>query len=261
MAASLSRKQRRKERRESRKNLSEAVNHNKDLGRFESNVFTMADRRPVQVRKTIEPKNSEQKRALNMIDNFKISVIAGQVGSGKTFLAACRGTEMLMDPNSKIDKLILVRPPEPLGKDLGHLPGTLAEKMRPWVEPILTGVEYIVGKVGADRLLEQGKIEYVAVQHLRGRTWNNCFVILDECNNLSQRAIAVSTLRAGQDAKLVYCGDVKQADVKHSGIGLFSYLQQEYETVPFAFTELTKTVRSPEASAFAAMYDELGIEY
>lgn len=246
----LARNERRESRRESR--------------RGDSNVYDMPltqDSKPVFIRTKVEPKNEEQRRVLTAIENSVITVVSGRVGSGKTFLAATKGVEMLLDPNSKIERLILLRPPEILGKGVGFLPGTKEEKMRPFLEPILGGVEHVVGKVGADRLMAQGKIEFVLLDHLRGRSWDNAFVIVDEANNLSKRATAVATLRVGLNSKLVFCGDERQADIKESGMSLFRELMEEYERVPFMYRELTKTVRSPEASAFASMYEELGIEY
>lgn len=219
------------------------------------------DNRPIYLRTKLVPLNEEQRRVLSAIDNSGVTVVAGKVGSGKTFLAACRAVEMLLDPSSKIEKIILVRPPEPLGRSVGFLPGTKEEKMRPFLEPILGGVEHMVGKTGADRLLAQGKLEYVLIEHLRGRTWNNAFVIIDEANNLSERATAVSLLRKGLDCKVVYCGDMAQSDIKNSGMALFDRIMDEYEVHPFMYRELTKCVRSEEASAFATIFEELGVEY
>jgi len=244
------RKERRELRRSSSKKDSNVVN-----------VDFSQEKKQVFLRGKLHPKNDEQRSVLNAIENSGITVVAGRVGSGKTFLAAAKATEMLLDPNSKIDRIILVRPPETLGKGVGFLPGTKEEKMRPFLVPILDGIEYMVGKVGADRLMAQDKIEYVLVDHLRGRTWNNCFVIIDEANNLSQRATAVSLLRKGMDAKVVFCGDIKQADIKDSGMSLFLTLMKEYERVPFMYRELDKNVRSEESSAFAMMFEELEIEY
>lgn len=255
--AQLSRKQKRQERKERRESRRVTTRHNSNV----VDVEFSRENKPVYLRGKLHPKNEEQRGVLNAIENSGITVVAGKVGSGKTFLAAAKATEMLLDPSSKIEKIILVRPPETLGKGVGFLPGTKEEKMRPFLVPILDGIEYMVGKVGADRLMAQDKLEYVLVDHLRGRTWNNCFVIIDEANNLSQRATAVSLLRKGIDSKVVFCGDIAQADIEDSGMALFNLLMEEYETVPFMFKSLEKCVRSDEASAFATMFEELGVEY
>jgi phosphate starvation-inducible PhoH-like protein len=253
--------QSRKQKRQERKVRREARRVNTRPNSNIVDVNFSHEKTQVFLRGKLHPKNEEQRSVLNAIDNSGITVIAGRVGSGKTFLAAAKGTEMLLDPNSKIERIVLVRPPETLGKDVGFLPGTKEEKMRPFLVPILDGIEYMVGKVGADRLMAQDKLEFVLVSHLRGRTWNNCFVIIDEANNLSQRATAVALLRKGMDTKVVFCGDIKQSDIKDSGMALFPRMMEEYENVPFMYREMDKNVRSEESSAFAMMFEEMEIEY
>lgn len=255
----LSRKQKRAERKERRE--SRRVNQRPNSNVYDINPQQHGDSRPVNIRGKLVPKNAEQKSVLNAIENSTITVVSGKVGSGKTFLAAAKAAEMLLDPSSPIEGIVLVRPPEPLGRSVGLLPGTKEEKMLPYLIPILDGLEYMVGKVGVERLIAQDKIEYVLVEHLRGRTFNNKFVIFDEVNNLSERATAVSLLRTGKNCKMVYCGDVRQSDVSKSGMSLFDLLQEEYENTPFMYRELTECVRSDEASAFAYMFDSLNIEY
>lgn len=257
MSQGMSRKQKRKERKERRAARRVQTHENSNV----IDVQFSSDNKPVYLKSKLHPKNEEQRSVLTAIDNSGVTIISGRVGSGKTFLAAAKGVEMLLDPSSPIERIILLRPPEILGKGVGFLPGTKEEKMRPFLEPILSGVEHMVGKVGADRLMAQDKLEFVLLDHLRGRTWNNCFVIIDEANNLSQRATAVATLRKGLDTKLVFCGDEKQADIKDSGLSLFRTLMENYDHVPFMYRTLEKTVRSEEASAFATMYDEMEIEY
>lgn len=254
----LSRKQKRAERKERRE--SRRVNQ-----RPNSNVYDInpqhGDSRPVYSRTKLKAMNQEQQRVLNAIDNSTVTVISGRVGSGKTFIAAAKATELLLDPNSPVEKIYLIRSPEPLGRSVGFLPGDKMAKMEAMLAPILGGIEHIVGSVGKLRLLEQGKVEAILVEHLRGQTFNNCAVIFDECNNLSERATAVALLRTGRDCKVMFCGDEKQADIRSSGMSLFHKLMEEYDRLPFMYCELTKTVRSDEASAFATMFEELGIEY
>lgn len=254
----VQRRMRRQEKRDARKEARAKARHERI-----NNVVNIrsSDNFRISLRNSITPKNKPQARALNAIDNHNVVVIAGQVGSGKTFLAAAKGVEMLLDPNSPIERIILIRPNEPLGKSIGLLPGTAEEKLKPYLEPIMSGVEHMVGKVGAERLLSMGKLEYVAVEHLRGRTWNNAFVIIDEANNLSERAVAVSLLRIGLDTKVVFCGDIAQADIAQSGMALLATITDEYENPPHAYVELVDTVRSPEAAYYAKVFQELGVKY
>lgn len=255
---STQRRIRRQEKREARKEQR----HKTRADRISNVVpFSGPKGTTVSLKNTLKSKNKPQQRAINAMENRNIVVIAGQVGSGKTFLAAAKGVEMLLDPTSPIERIVLVRPNEPLGKSIGLLPGTAAEKLKPYLEPIMSGIEYMVGPVGAQRLLEQEKLEYVAVEHLRGRTWNNAFVIIDEANNLTQRAVAVSLLRKGLDTKIVFCGDIAQADIPDSGMELLNTISNEYENPPHEFVELIDTVRSPEAAYYAQVFQELGVQY
>lgn len=249
-------RQARKTRREERRASSQRPN---------SNVYDIApqqgEHRAVYARTKLKAMNQEQQRVLNAIDNSTVTVISGRVGSGKTFIAAAKATELLLDPSSPVEKIYLIRSPEPLGRSVGHLPGDKMAKMEAMLSPILGGIEHVVGTVGKLRLMEQGKLEAILVEHLRGQTFNNCAVIFDECNNLSERATAVALLRTGRDCKVMFCGDQKQSDIRSSGMALFSRMLEEYERLPFMYCELTKTVRSDEASAFASIFEELGIEY
>lgn len=208
--------------------------------------------------KELRPKNKEQETYINSIKNHNITVCNGKVGSGKTFIpSALAGIEL---SNKRIDRVVLIRPNEPLGKSLGMLPGDLKEKLKPWLAPIAEGLQFTMGKGFYDYCVENEKIEFVAVEHVRGRTFNDAYVIVDEAQNLSTDAIVAIVTRLGVNCKMVICGDVAQKDISStSGLGLLNSIYEEYDYVPFNITELTECVRSPEASAFLDIFEEKGL--
>lgn len=213
------------------------------------------------VAKEFKPKNEEQRKALNAINNHSIVALLGRVGSGKTYIAAARAAQLVLDPNTPYEKIIMVRPNVPLGPDIGSLPGDEFAKLKPYLEPIQDGVEQIVGKVGFQKMVNQGRIEFCAVQFLRGRNWRNCIVILDEPQNLKEEAVAVSLLRKAQDCKLIFCGDLKQTDMKNSGLHLLYKIHEQYSNAPHVIVEMESSVRSKETEYYATVFDEMGVKY
>lgn len=210
--------------------------------------------------KTLTAKNSEQKAYINAIMNTTVTVGIGDPGTGKTFIPAVLGAQEMCNPRSDIEQMILVRPNEPLGKSLGMLPGTLAEKLEPWLEPIADGVKWAIGDFAYKGLVEREKIKFLAIEHARGRTFNNAYVIVDEAQNVTEEAMICLLTRIGQDCKLIICGDIAQKDIKdNSGLGLLMRLEEKYENVPFTLIELIENVRSVESKAFHDLFKQEGL--
>lgn len=214
--------------------------------------------------KDLKPKNAEQSRYINTIKNSVVTVGTGEPGTGKTFVPAVLGVQEILSAQSDIEHMILIRPNEPLGKSLGMLPGDLASKLEPWLEPIADGVKWAIGDTKNGKmfksLVERGVIQHLAIEHARGRTFNNAFVILDEAQNVSVEAMMCILTRIGQDCRLVICGDINQKDIKSdSGLGLLMQIHEEYDYVPFQLVELTQNVRSPESKAFHAIFKDMGL--
>lgn len=235
--------------------------------RFEENVLDINTGKPVsnikdfssvQV-KSLTAKNTEQKSYINAIKNHTVTVCTGKVGSGKTFVPSVLGAQELFAGSSKIEKIILVRPNEPLGKSLGMLPGDLKDKLKPWLAPIADGIKYAVGEGAYNAAVEFNKIEYVAVEHLRGNTFKNCYVIVDEAQNLSVEAMVCLLTRVGEDCKLIICGDIAQKDIKaDSGLGMLKSLKDRWDRLPFVEINLEECVRSETASAFCEIFEQEG---
>ncbi len=165
-----------------------------------------------------------------MDPEVKLVTLVGKSGSGKSVLAVAAGLQQLLECEI-YDKLIVTRPVQPLGKDIGFLPGTLEEKMAPWVAPIHDAITFLTSsrrKKGPkkkdeelkrdpyiDLLFENGKIEVEAITYIRGRSIPNSFILVDESQNLSMHEIKTILTRASEGTKIVLTGDVDQIDNVH----------------------------------------------
>ena len=162
--------------------------------------------------------NKEQKYAMDLLfdNNVQIVSLTGRAGTGKTLIAAACGLEQVLHSSKKnggYDKLIITRPVQPMGRDIGFLPGTLEEKMMPWIAPLRDNLEYLFGdKMALDIQIEQGVIEIEAMTYIRGRSISNAFMIVDEAQNLTTHELKTIITRVGHGTKLILTGDVQQID-------------------------------------------------
>ena len=162
--------------------------------------------------------NKEQKYAMDLLfdNNVQIVSLTGQAGTGKTLIAAACGLEQVLHSTKAsggYDKLIITRPVQPMGRDIGFLPGTLEEKMMPWIAPLRDNLEYLFGdKTALDMQMEQGIIEIEAMTYIRGRSISNAFMIVDEAQNLTAHELKTIITRVGHGTKLVLTGDIQQID-------------------------------------------------
>ncbi len=166
----------------------------------------------------LSAKNKEQKYAMDLLfdNNIQLLSLTGQAGTGKTLIAAACGLEQVLNSTKSqggYDKLIITRPVQPMGRDIGFLPGTLEEKMMPWIAPLRDNLEYLFGdKMALDMQMEQGIIEIEAMTYIRGRSISNAFMIVDEAQNLTTHELKTIITRVGHGTKLVLTGDVQQID-------------------------------------------------
>jgi PhoH-like ATPase len=164
----------------------------------------------------IKPKNKEQNFALDMLMNPDIPLVSivGKAGCGKTMLAIAAGLEQTIGLDNKYSRLIVSRPVQPMGKDIGFLPGTLEEKMSPWLRPIQDNLQFLLGndKVTLEMYMQKGVIEVEAITYIRGRSIANAYIIIDEAQNLSMHEIKTIITRVGEGSKVVLTGDIEQID-------------------------------------------------
>ena len=163
----------------------------------------------------LRARNKEQSFALDMLMNEDIPIISmiGAAGCGKTILAIAAGLDQVLDQNI-YNKLVVSRPVQPVGRDIGFLPGTLEEKMGPWLMPVQDNLEFLMGdkKDTMSLLMEQGVIEIEALTYIRGRSISNAFVIIDEAQNLTVHELKTIVTRIGENSKIILTGDIEQID-------------------------------------------------
>jgi phosphate starvation-inducible PhoH-like protein len=175
--------------------------------------------------------NDEQRNAKSLMFDNPVVLIKGQAGSGKTLVACQAALDMFF--KREIEKIIITRPTV-AKEDIGFLPGDLKEKMDPWLAPIYANLYMLYDKEKIDKMLVNGEIEVVPFAFMRGRTFPNCFVIVDECQNITHGQTEMMLGRLGKGGKMVFCGDMSQTDLKSkkdSGIGFFVRLEENVKGV------------------------------
>lgn len=173
----------------------------------------------VVLRNKLKPKNYTQEFYIQALQDSKLTICSGPAGSGKTFLVTYAAIQMLL--NNEIARIIITRPVVEAGEHLGFLPGTLEEKLNPYLLPLLDAIEDHVGPTMAKKLIESGKIEVAPLAFMRGRTFNDSFVILDEAQNCSIEQAKMFVTRMGFNSTFAVNGDPRQSDLpKHQENGL-----------------------------------------
>ena len=141
--------------------------------------------------------------------------LVGKAGSGKSLLAIAAGLQQTIGlRENPYSRVIVSRPVQPLGKDIGFLPGTMQEKMLPWLMPIQDNLQFLLGddKNVLQMYIDKGKIEIEALTYIRGRSISNAFIIIDEAQNLTMHEIKTIITRIGEGTKIVLTGDIEQID-------------------------------------------------
>lgn len=170
----------------------------------------------------VRPRNKEQMFSLDLLMDRDVPIVSliGQAGSGKTLLAIAAGLEQVLS-DGRYKKLVVSRPVQPVGKDIGFLPGTVEEKMSPWLAPIKDNLEYLmaesVAKTGdmfkdLESYIYDGTIEVEALTYIRGRSISNAYIIIDEAQNLTFHELKTIITRVGEGTKIILTGDVEQID-------------------------------------------------
>ena len=164
----------------------------------------------------LKPRNKEQGFALELLLDPEVQLVSlvGQAGSGKTLLALAAALQQTLGKDKVYKKIVVTKPVEPVGKDIGFLPGTMEEKMMPWLAPIQDNLQYLLGddKMTLNMYVDDGKIEVEAMTYIRGRSISNAFIVIDEVQNMTQHEIKTVLTRVGEGTKIVLTGDVEQID-------------------------------------------------
>lgn len=164
----------------------------------------------------VQPRNKEQHFALHVLndDTIPLVCITGRAGSGKTFLTLMSGLDALL--SGKYERIVVTRNIEPVGKDIGFLPGDVREKMEPWMSPLMDNFRHhFKDKTYFEAMLDKGQIEIAPLSFIRGRTFNNAFIIVDEAQNASIHELKTVITRIGENSKIVLMGDTDQIDTPY----------------------------------------------
>ena len=165
----------------------------------------------------IVPKTETQRELLNALTSSNQVFILGPAGTGKTYVTATYAADLYT--TKEVDKIVITRPHVTVGKDIGYLPGTLEEKTYPWALPVLDVLIKHLGKGAVETGIKNGNIEMAPLALMRGRSFDNSFIIVDETQNITTHELKMLLTRVGEGSKIVLNGDVQQSDLP-SGDGL-----------------------------------------
>ncbi|MBI2091955.1 MAG: PhoH family protein [Deltaproteobacteria bacterium] len=205
----------------------------------------------------ITPKTNGQKTYLDAINKYDMVFGIGPAGTGKTFLAMAAAVRALL--KSKYDRIILTRPAVEAGEKLGFLPGSMQEKVNPYLRPLYDALHDMMDIEQAKRLIDDGRIEVAPLAFMRGRTLNSAFVILDEAQNCTSEQMKMFLTRLGFDSKVVVTADVTQVDLPRGTASGALEAERVLKRVPgISFQYLTDVdvVRHPLVQAIVRAYNE-----
>ncbi len=206
--------------------------------------------------KTIRPKTLNQKRYVDAIDEHTVVFGIGPAGTGKTYLAMAKAVQALQA--KEVNRIILTRPAIEAGERLGFLPGTLNDKIDPYLRPLYDALHDMVDAESVPKLLTAGTIEVAPLAYMRGRTLNDAFIILDEAQNTSMEQMKMFLTRLGFNSKMVVTGDVTQVDLPGGTKSGLREVQSILDGVDdIAFCQLTNhdVVRHRLVGRIVAAYD------
>jgi phosphate starvation-inducible protein PhoH and related proteins len=207
--------------------------------------------------RTIRPKTLNQKRYVDSIDKHTITFAIGPAGTGKTYLAMAKAVQALQ--NKQVNRIILTRPAVESGERLGFLPGTLGEKIDPYMRPLYDALHDMLDPDTIPKLLAAGTIEVAPLAYMRGRSLNDSFIILDEAQNTSPEQMKMFLTRLGFGSKIVVTGDVTQVDLPtgiHSGLKIVEGILDEVEDISFNRLTAHDVVRHKLVGHIVAAYEQ-----
>jgi phosphate starvation-inducible PhoH-like protein len=207
--------------------------------------------------RSIRPKTLNQKRYVDAIDKHTITFGIGPAGTGKTYLAMAKAVQALQSKN--VNRIILTRPAVEAGENLGYLPGTLSEKIDPYLRPLYDALHDMVDPETIPKLLAAGTIEVAPLAFMRGRTLNDSFIILDEAQNTTPEQMKMFLTRLGFGSKIVVTGDVTQTDLPHgmrSGLRVIQGILDDVDDISFNTLTSHDVVRHRLVGKIVAAYDE-----
>jgi phosphate starvation-inducible PhoH-like protein len=211
--------------------------------------------------RTIRPKTLNQKHYVDAIDKNTIVFGIGPAGTGKTYLAMAKAVQALQ--TKQVNRIILTRPAVEAGERLGYLPGTLYEKIDPYLRPLYDALHDMVDPESIPRLTQAGTIEVAPLAYMRGRTLNDAFIILDEAQNTTPEQMKMFLTRLGFGSKIVVTGDVTQVDLpggQRSGLKVVRDILEGVEDVNFSILTSSDVVRHRLVGDIVDAYEKWQVE-
>jgi len=206
--------------------------------------------------KTIRPKTLNQKRYVDAIDRHTVVFSIGPAGTGKTYLAMAKAVQALQ--TKKVSRIILTRPAIEAGERLGFLPGTLSDKIDPYLRPLYDALHDMIDADSIPKLMTNGVIEVAPLAYMRGRTLNDAFIVLDEAQNTSMEQMKMFLTRLGFGSKVVVTGDITQIDLpggQLSGLKEVRGILEGVEDIAFINLTNADVVRHKLVGLIVAAYD------
>lgn len=205
----------------------------------------------------IKPLNATQDDYLDALKTSPQLVVLGPAGTGKTWIAATYAADLYRQ--CRIRKIILTRPNVPSGRSLGFFPGSLEEKFGPWAAPVIDAIKERMGSAAYEIALKNGDIELVPFEVMRGRSWRDAFILLDEAQNATPSEMKTFLTRIGEDCTVVINGDVSQCDL-HEASGLqtvIHLIKAKMLPVPIIEFTLRDIVRSGLCEMWVRAFEEV----
>jgi phosphate starvation-inducible PhoH-like protein len=205
------------------------------------------------------PKTENQDKLIKAIKSSKQVLILGPAGTGKTYVTATCAADLYT--LKEIDKIVITRPHVAVGRDIGYLPGTLEEKAQPWALPVLDVLTKHLSKGAVDTALKAGNIEVATLALMRGRSFDNAFIIVDEAQNIEVPEIKMLLTRVGEGSTIVLNGDIQQSDLKGtSGLAKIIHLAKKHLLdVPVVEFGIDDIVRSGICAEWVKVFMKEGL--
>jgi len=215
--------------------------------------------RSAGVKRMVQPRSPNQKKYVEAIETNDMTFGLGPAGTGKTYLAVAMAVSALLA--KKVSRIILVRPAVEAGERLGFLPGSLQEKVDPYLRPLYDALYDLLDQEKVDKLLERNVIEVAPLAFMRGRTLSDAFIIMDEAQNTTNEQMKMFVTRLGNNSKAVITGDLTQIDLpnpKKSGLLEALHVLDGVEGIKFCHFEDVDVVRHHLVQRIVRAYDTYG---
>ncbi len=208
-------------------------------------------------KKTIYPKSDGQKKYLQAVNEYDVIFGLGPAGTGKSYLAVAKAVQFLK--KGEVDKIILSRPAVEAGENLGFLPGDMKDKVDPYLRPIYDALYEMIPFELVEKKMQEGIIEIAPVAFMRGRTFKNSFVIIDEAQNTSSIQMKMILTRLGHGSKMIINGDLSQIDIKYlndSGLSTAKKKLSNLKTIKFVNLSKKDVIRHKLVSEIISAYEK-----